>query len=222
LARTTNLPLGICWLLTENDAGNDGDLRRYLLEPNRWRARDPVLFDALRQLLNPGISRDIRHLPSWGLLPNARYYDRFLVDDPGEREQYFVSALSELSDHPLLFFDPDNGIEVRSVPFGRRGSSKYLYWHEIEHAYGRGHSLVIYQHFPRRPRAPFIAQLARSAIDMLCTPKVYTFATSHVLFLILVRPEHVSVFSRLPREVEEKWADEIRVVPTTAGQTEQR
>jgi hypothetical protein len=35
----------------------------------------------------------------------------------------------------LIFFDPDNGMEVGSRPWGRRDSCKYLYWRELVRAY---------------------------------------------------------------------------------------
>jgi len=46
----------------------------------------------------------------------------------------------------LLFLDPDNGIEVPSKPAGRRGSSKYVTWAEIQALWEGGPSLLIYRH----------------------------------------------------------------------------
>ncbi len=56
-----------------------------------------------------------------------------------ERRRYFRRMLDLFREADLIFFDPDNGFEVRSKPIGRRDSSKYLYWHELTATYAAGH-----------------------------------------------------------------------------------
>ena len=51
------LSVGVCWLLTPNDGGVDGERRSYLLKPGRWRKHNPNLYDLLRPLLRSGAER---------------------------------------------------------------------------------------------------------------------------------------------------------------------
>lgn len=41
----------------------------------------------------------------------------------------------KLKTSELLFFDPDNGIEVMSNPKGCKNSSKYIYWDDLQSAW---------------------------------------------------------------------------------------
>ncbi len=153
-----------------------------------WRKHDPLLYDALQHFMNPTVRRSVDHAKLWDLLPGASYYPALLRDSILERSYYFRRAWAELATCPLLFFDPDNGLEVASTPAGRKNSSKYLYWVEVQETYKRGHSLVIYQHFPRRERTSFMRELVGEALARLGATSIDTFATSHVLFLLIHRP----------------------------------
>lgn len=210
LSEATNLPLGVCWLLTEPDSRPDGGFRQYLDDPPRWRRYDPELYDGLRRLLDPKVSREVRHADTWNLLPGARYFTPILRDDDAARSAYFAQGFQTLAAYPLLFFDPDNGVEVASVPFGRTWSSKYLYWSEIEEAYARGHSLVIYQHYKRLPRMQFVQALAAECARRLAAPMVDTFATPHVVFVLIARPEHAGRFAGAHARIASTWAGQIR------------
>jgi hypothetical protein len=45
----------------------------------------------------------------------------------------------------LIFFNPENGLEVLSCRKGKKDSSKYVYWDEVSKSYGSGHSVLIHQ-----------------------------------------------------------------------------
>ena len=49
----------------------------------------------------------------------------------------------------VVFLDPDNGVEVRSRPYGRKDSSKYVYWREVKALAKAGRSVLVYQHYPQ-------------------------------------------------------------------------
>jgi len=40
--------------------------------------------------------------------------------------------MAKLENCDLIFFDPDNGLEVKSRQLGSKGSNKYLYLNEVE------------------------------------------------------------------------------------------
>lgn len=209
LSQASGLPLGVCWLLTAPDARPDGEFRNYLEQPQRWRHHDPELYDALQRLQEPGVARSVSHAEAWGLLPGAGYYADLLEDPLAQRNDYFGRAWKTLAHCPLLFLDPDNGLEVKSTRRGSRDSSKYLYWVEVEEAYRRGHSLVIYQHWPRQERAAYTRRLAQECVDRLGAPLVDSFATAHVLFLLVARPEHAPGFERAHELILQRWAGQV-------------
>lgn len=92
----------------------------------------------------------------------------------------------------LAFFDPDNGLEVASCPKGRKRSSKFVYYGEIESHWRAGRSALIYQHFPREPRAAFIERLQARLSAALPGSHVWAFETAHVVFLLAAQPSHMA------------------------------
>ena len=65
------------------------------------------------------------------------------------RRVWLENALRATRDCELVFLDPDNGIETRSVPITRAKAPKYAYLEEVEALVGRGQSVVIYHHLGR-------------------------------------------------------------------------
>ena len=47
LAEVGQFKIGVCWMLTEADNSGYGDKRSYQRQPEKWRAFDPPLYDAL-------------------------------------------------------------------------------------------------------------------------------------------------------------------------------
>lgn len=210
LSSLTGLRVGVCWLLTADDDRNDGKFRRYLEDPPAWSRYDRQLYERLRTLLSPGVTRSVEHARTWDLIPGATYYDALLQDDLNSRREYFEGAWSALGACPILFFDPDNGIEIPSRKMGTKGSAKYLYWREIEQAYANGHSLVIYQHFARVARDEYTAGLATEMATRLHAPLVDSFRTPHVVFFLVARPEHAAAFGQVHTQIHDRWGDQIR------------
>jgi hypothetical protein len=213
LSSVTRLPIGVCWLLTAPDSRSDGEFRRYLEEPDRWRQYDPDLYDGLRKLLDTGNSRSVQHARTWQLIPGATFYEELLRDDALSRRHYFDEAWDSLKSCPIIFLDPDNGIEIPSKQLVSKDSAKYVYWGEITQAYERGHSLVIYQHFIRESRDAYIARLAAHLAGRLQAPIVDSFRTANVVFFLVARPEHAAAFDRAHEEIHERWSGQI--VPST-------
>ena len=150
------LPTAVCWFLTKDDGSQDGQKLGYLLVPERWCNYDPRVYDYLyRQVVQRGI-RDVKALERDFLHNKCTFFSDIVPVQQGERERYFASFLRIAGDPKLVFLDPDNGIEVTSVPLGSQHSRKYVYQKELKRSFSKGHSLLIYQHFPPRPRPPFI------------------------------------------------------------------
>ncbi len=212
LTRVSGLSIGVCWLLTEPDGRRDGEFRRYLSEPSRWRRFDPDLYDRLQRLTAAGIERDVRHAHDWDILPAAEFDTTLIPRGRAEREAAFVSSLDRLRRHPILFFDPDNGVEVPSRPPGSKHSTKYIYWRELVMAYQRGHSIVVYQHFPMHvKRDAFVASLVGEFARRLGAQHVTAFRTPHVVFFLAVQIGHEPALAVATSATATTWRGQISV-----------
>ncbi len=201
----------VCWVLTEDDDGSDGRRIGYLEQPEEWRDHDPEVFDYLRQQVLHHRIRRVDAIAGADVLPNCRFYPPVVSDDLEARRDYFREFLKLAKGSQLVFFDPDNGLEVKSVPSGRKNSSKYLYWEEVEAAYAAGHSLLIYQHLPRKPRKPFIRQLAARFRAATGVRRVLSYCTSHVVFFLLPQADHEEHFREQSDVVAVMWGQRIAV-----------
>jgi hypothetical protein len=210
LTNSGEIKTAICWMLTPDDGRGDGGFIDYLEQPDKWCHFDPLLFDHLRELVQTQNLRDVRGVETAAVLPRCRFAPGFVRDDYDGRARY-LEAFKDLAEGcELVFFDPDNGIEVDTKQVGRKDSSKYLYWHEIELFWRAGHSLLIYQHFPRVKRDPFIQAKARELCDTTGARLVISFRTCHVLFLLVPQAERLEFFRQCSAEVAQRWGDEIR------------
>jgi len=201
----------VCWVLTEDDHGTDGKRIRYLEQPETWQKYDPIVFEHLREhVLDKGI-RHINVIERANVLRNCRFYNELIRDDINLRDRYFKKFLKFAGGADLVFFDPDNGLEVKSVPRGKKKSSKYLYWGEVEASYKSGHSLLLYQHFPRRPRESFIRSLIHQFRALDGIRSVFSYCTSHVAFLLIPQPQHEEIFIENSNKVSQTWGELIKI-----------
>lgn len=201
----------VCWVLTEDDDTGDGRRIGYLQQPREWRDHDPKIFDHLLVQVIQRRIRSVNAIEGTDVLPNCRFYSPLVRDDAEARKRYFRELLKFAKGSQLVFFDPDNGLEVKSVPSGRKNSSKYLYWEEVKATFAAGHSLLIYQHFPRRPRLPFIRQLVDRFRATTGAHSVFSYCTSHVVFFLVPQAAHEEHFRERSDGVVEAWGQRISV-----------
>ncbi len=89
-----------------------------------------------------------------------------------------------LANADLIFLDPDNGLEVASQPRGRKDSSKYVFWDEVESLWKQGTSLLLFQHFARENREDHTARLAAELSRRAPGTEISALTSSNVLFLL--------------------------------------
>jgi hypothetical protein len=192
--------LVVAWMRTAPDATRDGRDLGYLASPERFRAVDPELFDRLSQVVVAG-NRSLAAVEQRGILPAAAFYSELVSDDAAGRAEWFRRLRAILRPGDLVFFDPDNGLEVRSVRPGRQNASKYLHWLELSEALERKRSLCVYQHFARRPRVVHLEELAGGIRGLKPSVAVAFVVTPRVAFLLAGEAHPVENLCRAAQRV---------------------
>lgn len=154
------LRLGVIWYLTEHaESNNDGRKRSHLVTPG-WDDLDPDLLARMRRIENGVENQDqlnVSLIEASGILPpGTAYFSEPIPRVPGtarqrvsERAAWFERARKAMAHCDLVFLDPDNGLEVRSVPITSPLSSKYATVAEIATLLATGAGVVLYQHGSR-------------------------------------------------------------------------
>lgn len=180
----TNLKLLVAWMLTKDDKGRDGKKRNYSDEKN-----DPELYSFLKKVQS--LTHNVALIEKQSkLLPNTSFHSKYLKDDPEERSDWWTDLMKMASKADLIFLDPDNGFEVKSVKKGRKRSSKYIYWDEIEALWADGKSLLVYQHWKHEKREVTEKNLLARIQALPGKPFSKAFPTSNVLYLLAAQKKH--------------------------------
>ena len=199
-------------MLTGDDGGTDGGKRKYLDGEDAWRGYDQPLFESLRQTTDP-TKRDVSYAEPWGILPTANvFFTRELPTETGGRRAYFEQFLAVAGEAraDMVFYDPDNGWEVPSAPYRIKRSAKHLYSDELWSTFTRGYSVLLYQHFGRQKRDPFICNTAQQLCLVTGAADVFWFRTSDVAFFLVPQASHHELFQSRVSQVKEVWGNQIR------------
>jgi hypothetical protein len=203
------LRVGVCWMLTPDDKRPDGHKIEYLSRPDEWGGHDPYLFGHLSTTLAARDGRHIRHIEGPIHIPHARFFGALVPDSRAERTVWRKNMLAALDESDVLFFDPDNGIEVPSKAIGQKDSSKYIYWEELTESWNRAKSLFVFQHFPRAKRNAYIPARAEEMASRLHGSSVIPLRSSNVLFLLAYRPADSTQILRGVEFVEKNWSRRV-------------
>ena len=200
----------VAWMLTPDDGGTDGKFTGYLHRPNEYAHHDPELFQGLVDLITLEQRREVRLIEDAGLLSGAEYFSETTPDSGAARNEWFDTLLDGARDADLVFLDPDNGLEVKSRPYGCVQSSKYLYWREVDALWSAGKSLLIYQHFIREKRSEFTPRMLEALKAITPGSLVAAFSTVNVVFLMALQPEHHDKHGAIVDVIQRRWKDRIK------------
>ena len=163
--RGAALRLGVLWYRFDGDDSattNDGRHTDYLFAPSRnerlLRRCDHELFKKMLHLVNNDCS--IAAVEASGALPADTVFFREGLsfkevprrERDGKRHRWINAGLRRVKDAEVVFFDPDNGLEVPSRSSVGLMGSKYVYYNDLQLCWDRGQSLVIYHHIGRTYR----------------------------------------------------------------------
>jgi len=209
LARDAELKIGVCWMMTEPDERSDGNLRGYLRQPERWRQLDPDVFDALSKVSSPPSVADLSRVENEGIISSAIFFSDSAPDELAKRTEFHNRCMLSLSETELVFFDPDNGLEVPSFKKGSKQSNKYAFYDEIVDHFERGKSILVYQHFPRKPRTTFIREVCSKASSIVANSRLWSLETPYAAFLIIAHKDHSDRIAKAVEFIEQNWVPEF-------------
>jgi hypothetical protein len=209
LKHAAALPLLVVWMLTDPDGRNDGRRIDYLGSPTRYRGFDPELFDMLSHLVHSG-RRSVRAIEEIGLLGDAAFVSRRLSDDLESREIFFQEVAVATSFPPaLVFFDPDIGIAGEAMRKGRKRSSMYVFEDEIATTFGSGNSVVLFQHFPRESRGPFLSRTLARLKKACGSPAAFALWSSRVAYIVLPDPGSADALLKTSTNLSRDWSPQL-------------
>lgn len=204
-----SLHIGVCWMLTPDDQRSDGHKTQYLTQPDGWMAHDPYLFKHLSQTIRLPDGRNLRHIEGRHHIKHAKFFGDIVPDSHSGRADWAKNMLASLKGCDLVFFDPDNGIEVPSKAIGYKDSSKYIYWSELAEAWKQSKALLVFQHFPRVKRDRYIPARVAEMQARLPDSSVIPLQSSNVLFLLAYRATHANQIDQAIHLIEKQWSRRV-------------
>ncbi len=184
ILRNQDLNIVVHWLKTRDDASTDGKHIVYLEAPSLWRDYDPEVYDYLKDRFSTG-RRTLAHIENSHFCRDITFKNSY-IEDLLDRESLMHSILSDPKCQ-LVFFDPDNGIEVAST--NRKNVHKYVLWKEMTAAFDSGKSIMIYQHFSRSNRENFIREKLANLKEKLGAD-VLSLRGKHSVYLLAIQKDH--------------------------------
>lgn len=204
-AARRNPPLAVHWNRTLDDGSNDGRRTKYLSRPEAWRFYNPGLFDRISAELAVGC-RDLNSVRKHDFLPDAELCFDEWTSVPSERLKSIEALLQRLREPSLIFMDPDNGLNAPMVRPGSPQSRKYVFLDELARVWEEGHSVALYQHFPRVTRTPYILTQLRRLEARLGRCAMGVISTSHVAFILCFKDEHAGPGLQTAIRAGSHWA----------------
>jgi len=226
------LRLGVVWYLfdsKEERKRKPGDGRKTeYAKPSRkarFRRRDEKLYDVLVDILRRNARNVVTIRKSNILGRDAAFHDLLLTfgeigrDDRKEaRTNWLNGARSKTENCDVVFLDPDNGLEPKSVRPWHKNGPKYVYYDEIRPYLGRGQSVVIYHHLGRNKlgKRQILDCLKQLDTRLALRQQPYALwyhAGSARVFFVLPSRTHEVLFRRAKTTLKEKWGDLFDLYP---------
>ena len=202
----TDLKLGVNWCLAKNDSiGNDGKFINYLdHEENEFSLADQDLFEGLRSIVKT-MSRNVNSVINGKILPESVTFYSELIPIGVNRFAWHEKGMEKLTGCDIIFYDPDNGLEIKSKGRLHKDSIKYVFYEEIRNTFNSGKSIIVYQHANRQKN-----QILKR-MDELCNclpisnsdiSIVYSGKGNGRFFLIIKQQKHKIIINKNLHDLE--------------------
>jgi hypothetical protein len=203
------LSLGVVWYFNPSDGGPGGGLLDYLMNPERYRPCDPILFHTLFWIAVSN-RRSVARVGDSEILPRAtRFFDEHVPPDGENRKGWLNRALAETRHCSLAFLDPDNGLANNSHS-DDRPSRKHVYLDEVTRFASQTRSVVVYHHLGRQNHSRDINGQAASLRDV-GVDKLWVLRFKRIsprAFFVIPGMDHAELLARrLDRFLQGPWGD---------------
>lgn len=212
------LSLGIVWYLTDDeiltrDPVNDGRHIGYVRPDRapRFEPCDPGLFASMNALLRAE-TRSVVAVEQAAVLPpetafvSAHLRAPRVVTAVGRlrlRGEWLGEAAAAVRDQDIVFVDPDNGLEVPSVPITSSRAPKYTYYSDLDRLLRPRQTLVAYHHLGRSPHVAEVQRRLADLTEVLHRPAFalrFRRGTARA-FLIVPAPDHADLLKARARDM---------------------
>ncbi|KKM69547.1 hypothetical protein LCGC14_1449700 [marine sediment metagenome] len=151
--------VNVCWMLNDDIEGQDSKFVKH-------KYSDPLSL-LLSRIVEEG-QRNVDRIENSKLIKVKHYYRQ--IED---------ICLDQISG--ILFFDPDNGLEVKSA---KNNDKRYLYYRDIRRFISYV-DILVYQHFPRVQRHQYIEAITNKIRNEVSCSTVKHFPKSMVDFILI-------------------------------------
>jgi hypothetical protein len=212
---------------------NDGKYTDYLKansENEKFKKCDPKLYEKLADILDK--ERTILQIQKNNILPpSTSFYDKSLtfaeIPSNGpkardmrlkKRREWLQEAFKKTEMCDVVFFDPDNGLEIKSIKSHNKYGPKYAFFDELSPYLQRNQSLVIYQHIGRNASAKKQIDDRFKELKKHLNSSSSAFAlhyhrgTSRVFFIVPAKDPKIILLEKANRFVEGPWKDHFTLM----------
>lgn len=225
------LKLGVAWYLyTDPCNPTDGRHLQYLTAQKRdsYRPCDPALYDKLGQLVAEN-ARSVVEIRRRCILPADTLFHEVPLSLSSlpkgnaaamqkrldQRRQWLNGALVATAAADIVFFDPDNGLQVESVPQHHDRGPKFTFYDELLPFWQRGQSLVIYQHKNRQGTAQAqmqnrLEELRHHLGPAAFATAIYFPAWGGRFFLIYGQEKHRETLENRCQQFRQVWREHLK------------
>jgi hypothetical protein len=137
------------------------------------------------------------------LLPNTCFYSDLLFHSDWKRRithrtSWHDNSLITLSPAQVIFYDPDNGLEIPSVKATQKHGGKHALLEEVKKQYEEGKSLVVYNHgplwFKKGELEPYVGKIrnkiTKSLGESATIACLQWVTTAKRFYFWIIQPEH--------------------------------
>ena len=153
------LTVGVNWYLAKTLPSEIHDDGKYRI-PAQYAELDPELSAALNRIFDLREARSVQALEQAHLLASNLFVNDAVPKEVDQRKAWHQTALARLADCDIVFLDPDNGLNVKSVKPGAQKSPKYVWLREVSDYIASEKSVIFYNHRPRKKVEAYIAEYA--------------------------------------------------------------
>lgn len=216
----TGYNLGVNWYLVLDEIHNSDGKHISYLNNIKYYNYDNDLLDILKQIM-ANDQRNVSSIQNSDILPrDTVYHENTLsfvgVSDPLKRrllrKSWHDDALNKLSNCDIVFLDPDNGLQVKSVSLTGQKGIKYIGLNELKDYYIHGKSIIFYNHRERKTEDEYLdkfRELKKDSDfkDAKWLGLKFTRGTIRDYFFV-IQPQHYDVIKKqIEIFLDTKWKD---------------